>query len=143
MEVLVVVAIMGILATFVVIAYSKFNSMQALDKNMALVSSVLNQARSLTLASKDNTQYGVHFDADQIVLFAGSSYSESNPDNNAIALSVSVAVSASFLGGGSDVIFQRLTGETEQSGTVTLSLVSSPASVKSLTVFETGIIQHN
>ena len=143
LEVLVVVAIMGILATFIVIAYSKFNSMQALDKNTALVSSVLNQARSLTLSSKGNTQYGVHFDTDGIVLFAGSSYVAGNPDNNSIALGSAVAVSVSLLGGENDVIFERLTGKTGQSGSVTLSLISDPTSVKSLTIFGTGIIQNN
>jgi len=142
-EVLIVLAIMAILGTFVAVSYSRFNSMQALDKTSALVSSVLNQARTLTLSSKDNTQYGVHLASGEITLFAGDTYSPSAGSNSVFTLNPQVSLIADISGGGSEVVFERLTGKTDQDGTITLSLVSGASSAKTITIFETGIIQQN
>jgi len=46
-------------------------------------------------------------------------------------------------GGGVDVIFQRLTGETVQSGTVTMALVASTTRTKTVTIYGTGLFQTN
>ncbi len=134
---------MGMLGTFVVTAYLKFNSMQALEKDRALVSSILNQARSLTLSSKGNSQYGVRFNAGEIVLFTGASYSAATTTNLSFPLSPQVSLSTSLSGGGVEVVFERLSGKTRESGTVTLALVSNASSTKSITIYGTGVIQNN
>jgi len=45
-------------------------------------------------------------------------------------------------GGGSDVIFNRLTGETSQNGVITLSSPST-AQIKTVTVYKTGVVESN
>jgi len=142
-ELLIVMAITGILGTFVIMAYANLNSSQALGKDTALVSSLLNQARVLTLSSKNDTQYGVHFEAGSVTRFAGASYSALDPANTSFPLNSQVAVSTNLAGGATDVVFERLTGKTLQSGTVTLYLPLNASSTRSLTIFATGLIQNN
>lgn len=143
MEIVVVIAIMSMIGTFVVIAYAKFNSSQALEKDALQVISVLNQARSLTLSSKGNSQYGVHFGSSEVVLFTGENFQSEAESNIPVALNRLVSVSADLSGGGSEVVFERLTGRTAQSGTVALSLLGEATSTRSLIIYETGVVEEN
>ena len=109
-ELVIVIAILAIIVTIVASAFSKFNNNQSLGGAVGEVTSTLNEARANTLASYNNIAYGVHFQADKVVFFKGSTYSSSDPDNEDIILSSKISVSNIALsGGGSDVIFKRLT----------------------------------
>jgi hypothetical protein len=102
----------------------------------------LNEARALTLASYDNTVYGVHLLPDRATLFKGNTFSSSDPDNKVNVISSRVSISNIVLsGGGNDIIFQRLTGKTGQNGTITLSLISDPSKSKTITIQVSGIIE--
>jgi prepilin-type N-terminal cleavage/methylation domain-containing protein len=143
LEIIIVITLMTLLMTFVVMSFKKFNSQQALNKATGVVVTVLNQARTLTLASKGNSQYGVHIDPTRIVLFTGASYSAANSSNIPITPNSLVSLSYSLSGGGNNVIFQRLTGKTTQSGTITLTLIADASSTKSITIYGTGVVQAN
>ncbi len=102
---------------------------------------ILNQARNLTLLSKNATVYGVHFASPDYVLFTGSSYSSSDPNNQIFTLSSpDTVLTLSLTGGGSEVVFKRLSGETTQDGTIT---VSSPgiSKTKTVTIYKTGLVK--
>jgi prepilin-type N-terminal cleavage/methylation domain-containing protein len=141
-EILVVIVIMAILVTIVLSVFPKFNKSQALDKDAETIVQILRQARSQTLSSKNATQYGVHFGSSAATLFSGSTYSSSASDNQVFTLQTSdLIVSTGLTGGGSDVIFIRLSGETSQYGTIT---VSSPtlSTTRTVTIYKTGVIQY-
>lgn len=141
-EILIVIAILAVMVTIVVSAFSKFNNNQSLSGALGEVTSTLNEARANTLASYDNVAYGVHFQTDKVVLFKGSIYSASDPDNEDVTLSSKISISDIALsGGGSEVVFKRLTGKTEQNGTITLSLISEPSKTKTITIQTSGIIE--
>lgn len=141
-EILIVVAILAVIVTIVASAFSKFNNNQSLSGALGEVTSTLNEARANTLASFDNESYGVHFQTDKVVLFKGSSYSSSDPDNEDIIISSKISISnISLIGGGSDVVFKRLSGKTDQNGTITLSLISDPTKTKTITIQGSGVIE--
>ncbi len=141
-EMIIVVSIFVLLVGGSVVAFSRFGEKQIVKSTVSEILSELDEARSLTLASYDNTVYGVHIESDQIIFFKGSIYSPSDPDNNIIELSEKVSISnISLFGGGDDVIFQRLTGKTDQYGTLTISLVSDPTETETITIQESGIIE--
>lgn len=141
-EMIIVVSIFVLLVAGSVVAFSRFGEKQIIKSTVSEVLSELDEARSLTLASYDNTVYGVHIESDKITFFKGSTYSPSDPDNNITELSEKVSISnISLFGGGDDVIFQRLTGKTDQYGTLTISLVSDPTETKTITIQESGIIE--
>jgi prepilin-type N-terminal cleavage/methylation domain-containing protein len=143
-EVLAVVAIVSVLAAISFVTFFDTNRAQALEKDRDLVVATLERARSLTLASSGGRQYGVHIWSNGVVLFPGSSYVLNHPENQVEILNPLVTTANIVLtGGGVDVIFERLTGKTSQSGTFEVSLKSDPTKSYVITVQGTGIIDVN
>lgn len=143
-EMLIVLALMGIIALAISGVFSKATSREALEKQTGLVLSLLTQARGLTLSAKNASVYGVHFETTKAVLFTGATYSSSATSNIVETMNSRVQISGiSLAGGGSDVVFNRLVGDTSQSGTVTLSLIASSTQTKTITIFGTGVTQSN
>lgn len=103
--------------------------------------SFLETARTQTLASQNASQYGVHFETQRIVFFAGAIFNSADPANGEQVLPSSVEISLiSLTGGGSDVIFQRLTGVTSQYGTVTLRLKNDVSKTRVITIEQSGAV---
>jgi prepilin-type N-terminal cleavage/methylation domain-containing protein len=142
-EMLIVITIMGILVVSVLTIFTKINSSQAIDKDAQLLVETLRQAQSQTLSSQNASQYGVHIATTSVTLFTGTTYSSSDTSNKSFLFNTRDIVSTiSLIGGSTNVVFKRLTGETDQSGTITLF---SPAasSTKTVTIYKTGVIQSN
>lgn len=143
-EMLVVLAIGVIITAVVVGSFSRSTGLQALDKQTTVALSLLEQARDLTLSAKNAAVYGVHFETTKAVLFTGPTYSASASSNVVEPMHYLLQISGiSLLGGGNDVVFNRLVGDTAQSGTVTLSLLASTTQSKTITIFSTGIASSN
>jgi Tfp pilus assembly protein FimT len=141
-EILVIIAISVLIVGGVTASFSVFNKSQNIKGAVSEISSELDEARALTLASYDNTVYGVHIESDKVTLFKGDTYSSVSADNEVTELSPRVSISGiSLSGGGDDVIFQRLTGKTDQYGTLTVSLISDITETKVITIQESGIIE--
>lgn len=143
-ETLVVLAVASLVTIIVVSVFSNTASRETLNKQKAIAVSLLETARGSTLSAKNASVYGVHFESAKAVLFAGQTYNAADPSNTVEMFSPSTRISQiSLAGGGSEVIFNRLTGETQQFGTIQISLVASSTQTKTITVFQTGIIQSN
>jgi prepilin-type N-terminal cleavage/methylation domain-containing protein len=143
-ETLMVVAITVIVATIAFFSFSGYGSMEAISKDQGRVVSVLEKARALTLDSYNSSVYGVHFAANTVTVFAGAAYSPADPANIVTNLSPKVYIkNVSLAGGGSDIIFNRLSGETNQPGTTTLALVSASTTTSTIVVYGTGLVQPN
>lgn len=142
LEILVVIAIAATLFTIVANVFSSYEKQQALDKDAEKIRSFLLEARGRTLSSRELSSYGVHFETSRTVLFRGSSYSASDPGNLSQPLRSEVEISNIALGGGgSDVIFARLTGATTGAGTVTLRLKSDTSQMRIITIRGTGVVE--
>jgi len=142
MEILVSIAILGMLSLIGLWYFSKATNAQALEKDKQGLVAILQEARSLALSSKNALQYGVHLEEFQTVLFKGSTYDSNDPDNKYQKFNRAIHLSAQSLnGGGIDIIFSRLTGETNNFGTITLSLINSPFSSVTITINNGGVIE--
>ncbi len=140
-ELIVVLIIIFVLSLIILTTFTNFRKNQALEKDTELVVQVLRQARNQTLSSKNSTVYGVHFTAPQVTLFTGGVYSSGDINNQNYTLSsTDTILTISLTGGGSNVVFQRLSGETTQNGTV---VVSSPgiSKTKTVTIYRTGLVE--
>lgn len=143
-ETLVVLAIASFVTIIVASVFSNTASREALNKQTAIVVSLLETARGSTLSGRNASVYGVHFESAKVVLFVGTTYNASNSSNITETLNPHTQISEiSLAGGGSEIIFNRLTGETGQFGTVKISLTASSTQLKTITVFQTGLIQSN
>lgn len=144
LELLVVVAIMAMLATIVVTPFVQFRNSKVLDTAGENALSVLAKARGSTLSSKNSYQYGVHFESSQTALFRGATYNPSDTNNEVMVLDNALEISSITLsGGGSDVIFDRLTGKTSQNGTVVIRVKSDTSKIRTITVNATGVVSVN
>ena len=141
-EIMIAVSVVVVLAALSFQVFNVFIKRQALDKDTQKIVSMLKEARSATLASRANSVYGVHFVATRTVMFKGTVFIESDSNNRELSLNPRVQITVTNLnGGGSDIIFDRLTGATDQYGSVTLSLVASTSITKIISIEETGIVE--
>lgn len=140
-ELLMVVSIIAVLATIIILSFSNFRNSSALQTTSEDVVSILNKARSNTIASKDGYQYGVHFSTNDVTLFRGASFVFGDTNNEVRTLDTAVEVaSTAFNGGGSDVVFQKLTGKTSNYGTATLHVMSDSSKTAVISIGETGVV---
>ena len=145
-EILIVVGIISIISTIAVLNLSNFHNQQVLRNTTEDVVSLLNEARNSTISSKNSNTYGIHFQTDRAILFTGASFTNS-PSNKQINLDSAVIIPSSgginLNGGGNDIVFDRITGETTKYGTITIRLVSNTTSQKVITISKVGVIGSN
>jgi prepilin-type N-terminal cleavage/methylation domain-containing protein len=140
-EIIVVVSIIALLIVVVALPLITFRKTQALENATNTTIAILNEARTRTLAAVGGTSYGVRIESTQVILFTGTSYSSGSSTNEITPLDSPATASASLSGGGSEIKFDRLSGTTSQSGTITLSI--SGGSSHTVTVSATGAVVRN
>jgi prepilin-type N-terminal cleavage/methylation domain-containing protein len=146
-EIVMVIGIIGILSAIIALNLFKFRAEQSLHNTTSDIISLLNEARINTISSKNSTNYGVHFETNRAVLFTGGTFAEPNSTNKQIDLDSSVLIPVSgginLNGGGSDVIFTRLSGDTVGYGTIIVRLASDATRQKTITINKTGVASSN
>lgn len=143
-ELLITIAIILILAGLVVSNIGTFVQGQALNNGVDETIALINEARSRTLAGENGDEYGVHLQSDKAVLFVGPTYSSSASTNKVVTLDSSIVIgSISLGGGGSDVLFDRITGDTNNYGTYIVKKSSTTTGQKTITISKTGLVSTN
>lgn len=143
-EVIVTIAIIGIIASIVSLNLGSFRTTQGISNASDEIIALVNQARSRTLAAEGGTNYGVHFDTTDAVLFAGSTYVPGAAGNIVVTLDPTVRISLVELeGAGPDVVFDLLTGDTQNYGTLAVGQEGTSVGQKTLTIQKTGAISQN
>ena len=140
-EIVIVLGIASILMAVGFSAFTSYRKSESLSKDTDLVVSVLQQARSQTLTGKNATAYGVHFESGAVTLFTGSAYTAGASSNQRYPLSSDITLTTNIEGGGSNVIFERITGETDHYGTSAIRLTSTTLASTTIRVYQTGIIE--
>ena len=144
-EILIIICIFSIICAIIIPNFSGFQKQQALKNTSEDIVSMLNEARNDTISSKNSNNYGIHFQNDRAILFSGLSFNQSSiikqinfespveiPINNGVNI-----------GGGNDVIFNKITGETAQSGNIIIQLINDSTRQKIITINSAGIIDVN
>ncbi|MHB1118281.1 MAG: pilus assembly FimT family protein [Minisyncoccota bacterium] len=140
LELLVVVSIMAVLVAIILSPFAAFRNSKVLDTVSEETLALLSEARGDTLSAKNGYQYGVHFEASQIVLYRGSVYTSNDVNNRVVVLDDALEVaSVALAGGGSEVLFDQLTGETSQSGTVVIRVKNDTAKSRTIAIEGTGV----
>ena len=145
-EVLASIAILAVLTAIAIPVLSSFRNQQALKNTAEDILSLLHQADAETNSSLNASSYGVHFTSSSATLFTGTSYTSGATGNKVVSFDPSVTLAASDIslnGGGSDVIFTRLSGDITQYGTLTIRLASDSTKTKIITIYQTGIVTAN
>lgn len=138
-----ILAVMFIVATVLllsVVGFSRFLATSRLTQASEDIVSALREAKEKTLARENDTVYGVHFTANQFTLFSGGVYAASDPENVVHSMPNGYAIAViSLSGGGSDVMFQSITGETPHAGDIILEKTAGSFQPSStIHIYETG-----
>jgi prepilin-type N-terminal cleavage/methylation domain-containing protein len=145
-EILAVIAIISIIASLAVLNLSKFRNARTLQNTTEDVVSFLNLARNNTIASLNSNNFGVHFEEDRMILFEGLNYDSLAQSNQEIVFESSVKVKSNGInlnGGGNDVIFKKISGDTLNYGTIILELNSDESTFRTITINQLGVISRN
>ena len=142
LEIIVVLTILTLLAVITFSALPKLTKRNDLSSSVQITASLLAEARSKTLSAENDTQYGVRFLADRAVFFSGAAFSSSTPGNIEKVFPPSVQISSTTLqGGGTDIIFSRLTGDTAQYGTIDIRSLVDASATSTISVGQRGNIK--
>jgi prepilin-type N-terminal cleavage/methylation domain-containing protein len=140
-EILTVIGIFIVIFSLTFYFFGGLDKRESLEKDVAGVTALIRNARILSIASKNASVFGIHFESDKAVLFEGSTYTSGGQNEKIINLSRKVYISSySLNNGGQDIVFSRLVGDTTNFGTVTLSLKDNSTST-TITILKTGVIQ--
>ncbi len=143
LELIIVVGILGLLLAVIMPSFLNFRRNSILSTETQNVITLVNKARLSSMSSKEDFQYGVHFEADKVVLFQGDTYVAGAGTNEELILNTALTLSSVVVnGGGAEVVFQKVTGATNQNATTTLLVVGGTAST-TIVVFPSGISTRN
>jgi Tfp pilus assembly protein FimT len=138
-EIIIVVVISIALVAMATVSFSNFRQNQLLNSDVNKAVSVINEARSKTLSSQDFSQYGARLESSRIILFKGATYPGGGISTSTFSSFIEIS-NISLNSGGNDAIFQKLTGKTDNYGTVTFRVKADASKTKTINIKSTGII---
>lgn len=125
-EIMIVVGIITILAGISIPVSNIFISRNELGSEALKITDALRRARAQSMYAVEDSAWGVHFTSADYTIFRGSSYNASDAFNDTFTLPGILNISGiTITGGGSDIIFDRITGVTSTFGTTTIQGDSS------------------
>lgn len=137
-EILVSLAIVVIMASLSVSAFSNLRSSSLVQSASQEILSQMRFARSQSVESLGNSLYGVHIDATSTALFTGPLYQSGASSNVLLILPIGITASATP----PDFVFQKISGNTT-SGTIEVYVSSNPSFSKTISVGSTGLAEIN
>lgn len=147
-EVVIVIAILSLLAVIPIADFVLLQKRTNLDNSVQEFAGVIRLAQNKTLASESNSQYGVYLNTsvspNQYILFKGTSYSSRDVACDKVyILSDKLEFYGIDLAGGSEVVFDRLTGATEEAGSVSFRVKTDVSQNKTVYISDSGAIGFN
>ncbi len=137
-EIILVAGIIAILAGIALTSFLNSRNARDLTTSRQSVISLLRLAQARTLAGQDGSVWGVHLEQTQAVLFRGNSYGSATY-TRALALPQTVQITNILLtGGGMDVIFKKMSGETDQDGSFSMRIIGSSILPSSVVIEKIG-----
>src|SRR3989344_2681062 len=138
LEILMAVAIIGILVAISVSVFSSLSNSQSLDRDAQSVLSYIEKARTMAINSVDGTEHGVKFTSSKVEVFSGTVYDADNVEASYDIPTKYTISNISLTGGATELYFAKLTGNASKSGTVTVSPAAGGAD-KINVIYCTGI----
>jgi prepilin-type N-terminal cleavage/methylation domain-containing protein len=139
-EILVAIGVVALLAVITVATFVNINQHVALQSGVHDIETALLNAKQRTLAARNDMVSGVHIESDRVVEFGGTAYNSGDPANIVYLFPAYVTASTTLAGGGNDVIFTRLSGSANTSGTITVT-ESRTGETRTIRIYASGLIE--
>jgi len=141
-EIIIVMSIIVFLISASIVSYRSFEKSTELEKTVQNIISTLKLSQSKTIASNEASPYGIHFESDKYISFKGSEYQPESVNNKIYNISNRLEIyNINLSGEENDIIFQRISGKTEQNGNISIKMISDPTEFKTISIKSSGIIE--
>lgn len=140
MEMLIVIAIMIIILAIVIYSFNTAKSKKQLEVTIDAIDSRLEEAKANALAGKNGKNFGIQFNTTTYVYFSGNSYNPADTTNSTTTILSNLQITKSIAGGGSSIIFSRLTGMPQATGTIIVTDINNNSNTMSITIGTLGDI---
>lgn len=138
-EILITIAILGILTGISVSIFSSLANSQSLEKEAEIVASYINKARNNAINSLEFSTHGVSFASSTVSVFYGSN-PNTTPTTTTYSLSTRQKIwYVSLTNGQSYLYFNKLTGKPNTSGT--LQVRDGNGNARTITIYATGLVE--
>ena len=142
LELIIAIGILILISAISFTVFTNFRQNSQLVSSHSTIVGMLDEARSKTLSSEGRQEHGVHFESSQVIMFEGTTYISSDPNNEIYTLPNLVTINnINLIGGVSDLYFERLTGFASASGTVIVELKNNASENKIINISSSGAIE--
>ena len=147
-ELLVIISVLIILIAMSGQVFVFFQKESTLNNTTEEIISILRLAQNKTLASEEADQYGVYFntsiDPHEYIIFKGSDFVSRDISFDKIyPMPKALEIYNINLALGNEVVFNRLTGITIQSGDLSLRIKTEPSKTRTIYIEESGQVSLN
>lgn len=139
LEMLVAVSLMVLIASFFFRSLLDYGHQQSFRKDLSEIKSLIETTRLKTISAETDSQFGVHFLDNALVIYEGAIYSSSSPTNNVINFS-NIDFSTDLTNSDNGFVFSRLYGVPSATGTVQL-IYKRDQSTTTVTINSNGLLE--
>ena len=144
LQLMIGIVVIVVISSIVALNLTRNLSHQALTNTIGDVSALIEEARSRTLSGDHEQTYGVHLESTKAVLFSGTSYDPSALGNKTVKTSSGIVLdSITLAGGGSEILFDAVSGDTDEDGTFIVKKATTDEGEKMVTVTHAGQVSSN
>jgi prepilin-type N-terminal cleavage/methylation domain-containing protein len=140
-EMLIVISITSALG---MMAFSSFGSIinyTSIEAQAESVRSHIERARIFTLASKNNSSFGVYFSSTTARVYQGTTFVSASTSDQIYTLDTNQSIiNINFSGGGSSIYFNKITGEPNATGTIMITSKNNADDRRTVVIYKTGIV---
>lgn len=142
-ELLIVLSTIIIVLVVSIPAFKNFQKKSTLESLTDEIINTLRFSQNKTLASEKSGQYGVYFDdintPNQYILFKGTSFTLRDPAfDETHKFPDNVKIYQINFGGGKEIVFKKVTGETNVSGNILIGLISDGSQLRTIYIENSG-----
>ena len=140
-EVIIVIGVLAILTGLTSLSVVSFGQAGDTLTAQTMVQAALKEARANSLAGLDDKSWGVHLEAERVIIFAdsGAGFNLNDSSNSVRVLPGKTSLAWEIADGGAEIEFLRLVGKTNEPGTMTIT--GTGTDVKTVTVNAEGMIE--
>jgi prepilin-type N-terminal cleavage/methylation domain-containing protein len=140
LEILIVFTIFVIILSIGFYSFSTSRRNASLDGIANSIASTLELAKTNAMSGKNGQSSGVAFDANSYVYFSGNSYNPSDSGNKVYTVDSGYLLSNNLSSGNSILIFSRISGNPQATGTITITDSSDSSKTERITIESLGNI---
>ncbi len=139
-ELLVVISIFVFLLSIAFFSFSSLKNSQSIDKNIAEIKALIQEAKSMSVSGKDDSAYGIKILSNKIVVFKAV-YSQSSQENIILAFRDISVDTISILGGGDEILFSKNSGIPNTTGSFRIVSLSDATRYATIRINASGSIE--